>query len=262
MTTTIRSRKTRNKNPHRSKIRTDPDKDNNNSLEAKLEDEYIVRRFYDSGTVALNWCLVFIGCCVLLYGYPGMRYLCTVGIIDRVIHYVLRRHTNLYEGTEHEEQAMNVYRDANVVCGLLRAVMVWSDDSISSEEGRNAHVSMIVLLLCFLGTLVVRIHAPRCHKHYPCIPLVVFPLLSLHKPRFGIMEPRYEAIAFFVAFGLAELLGAIIDEMQWRHFVSIERKNRVIREKTRELSVEIRNRTMAMEALASYRDESMFEIIR
>ena len=110
MTTSYTVTKKKASKDKRPKSKKDPD---DKILEADLEREYIVKRFYDSCTVTINWVLFSITAHLLLSFYPGMRYFSIVSVLYWAINIAIRKYTQQYKDTKSAEQAMNVYRDLN-----------------------------------------------------------------------------------------------------------------------------------------------------
>jgi len=157
-----------------------------------------------------------------------------------------RKHIDRQKGTPNEDQAMHLFGRILFGLGTGLQLMEAFDDSIGSEEAQNANVPIVVLGVYFCAGLIIRISwTPTIYRH---LSIVMLPIAAFQKPRLGIFGPYYEALAFFFAVGLGELIGNSIDEMQRTNYILIQKSNQ-------KLLKETRARAAAVEELLSYREK-------
>lgn len=239
---------------YRAKSNVEPDLDNE-TLEAKIEPEYIIQRFYEISPLYATFDLIFAGVYLFLFNFmPGTRHAAFVSIVFFLSHFVLCTYVGRCKGTKDQESLMKWFGNTTRLFGFIHEIFQVSNDSLSSEEGRSAHVSMVILTIYFLGTCFTRISWPRHKedKEGAFFGVLFMPLIVLKYPRFGVFSPRCEALAFFLAIGLGVLIGEAFDEMRWRHFISMHKKELEIKKKSKELLEITRKRQMVVEALSSY----------
>jgi len=219
---------------------------NDSAIEEELDREYRVQCFFSWGPIYTNWCYFFLAINILcIYFLPGAGFsacLCSVFWTSMIL---LRKHVDKQKGTPHEDYAMHFFGRVVFVLGMTLQLLESADDSLSSEESKNANVPIVVFAVYFCSGLFFRISwTPTIYRH---AAILVLPWFAFWNPRLGIFGPYYEALALFLALSGGELIGNIIDEMQRKNFILIQKSNR-------ELLKQTRARAAAVEDLLSYRE--------
>jgi len=232
----------------KSKIEAIPDE---KAIETGLERKYIVENFYDLGNIFAKVSLGFIGIDLFCAAFvPGARFHASVGALFWLGCYVICKHVVRYKGTEHEMYGKKLSETIFEVSLSVHEILQLSNDSLASEESRNAHNVMIVLTVYAVAGIVFRILIPK-YKKSPVWCLSI-PLIALRYPRFGVFSPCYEALAFFVAVSLGFAIGGLFDEMRWRYFLLMNAKELEIEKKSKEVLEESRKQEMTMGVLSSF----------
>lgn len=238
------------------------------TTDAELEREYNVDSFYGFTPFFIQICLIFIGINVVLFFFlPGARNFASVNIVFFSSEIALRSYIHRCKGSKQEAAAIKQFHYLSQVLAFTAEIFQARDNSLSSEEGINSHISMVILTMYFLAFLFFRISKTRT-KAFPLVDMIVIPGVVWKYPRFGIFEPHYEALAFFVAGSLGNAIGFIINEMRWMHFLAIHEKDRELQKKIQEIEKQRRDmkrtirRSLALEEIACSQESSFIEIIR
>lgn len=249
--------KTGNSNHHKRKNVDSDEK----TPEAELERKYIIECFYDTiGNVCANFSLVFLGIMVLfVFFLPGSRYASSVSFWYWLSYYIMCQYISQFKATKDELHGQKLFKTFLEVTPPVHEIFqIINRDPLASEEGRNAHVAMAHLSIYFFGSLLFRISAPKYKDNRNLVSCFIMPLIAYLFPRYGVFSARGEALAFFVAINLGFVVGALIDEMRWRYFLQLHKKDVELEKRFKQLSNESRKRAIAMELVASYSDQLAF----
>jgi len=198
------------------------------------ETEYIVDSFYDLRPVLEAQCVLFLGIDLFVFYFlPGARYPTSVGAVTWFTIFLMSKHVGRrYKGTKHGEYGKNLFMGTNYAICLIHELLQYRGGSLAStEEGRSAaHAfSMVVLAKYFLCQLVFQISSNPRSKIWQWPQFVAYPFIILKQPRFGVVQPEYEALAFFVALSSGWLVGVVIDNMRWRNYLNAFRTERELK---------------------------------